>query len=169
MESHGQGRRQAPRGGRPNNGGAFFPRQRRIDPSRIVEQGIAHPYGGTGMVFVLDLGLGESRLVMHAPVDRAQSLVDEPLLIKKIESFEYHRLVLRIHGGIGPIETAEDTNTLELLALQVEKLLGVLTAIGAHVNGTHLVLLAPVFLFILVFYTPAVAIPLEHCSRRRAG
>ena len=94
------------------------------------------------MVFVFDFGFRERGFVVHAPVHGAQALIDEPLFVKRKERFEHHRLVLRVHGGVRIVEASKDSDALELLALEVEKLLRVLAALGADVGGTHLQLLA---------------------------
>ena len=40
-------------------------------------QRVLHPDGGTDVFFVFDFGFGQGGLVVHAPVDGAQPLVDE--------------------------------------------------------------------------------------------
>ena len=80
------------------------------------------------MVLVFHLGFGKGSLVEDAPVHRAQPLVDEFLLQKIVERGQHHRLVLRSHGGVGIVPASEDADALELLALQIEKFLRVLSA-----------------------------------------
>ena len=121
------------------------------------------------MVFVFDFGLGERSLVMHAPVNGAQAFVDEAVFVKRKKCRQDHRLVLRVHGGVGPVPAAEDADALELLALQVEKLLGVLAACRAHIDGAHLQLLAAQFLVDLDLDGQAVAIPTGHVGRVESG
>ena len=79
---------------------------------------------------------------MHAPQHRLQALVDEVLLHELKKTFDDLRLVLRRHGGVGLFPPAEDAEALELGALQVEVLLGVLTAGAADGDGRHFQLLA---------------------------
>ena len=125
----------------------------------IVEQGVLHPHGGAGVVFIFDFGFGERGFIVHAPVDGAQAFIDESVFVEGKERGEHDRLVLRIHGGVGAIEAAEYADALELGALQVEKFLGVLAAFGADVAGLHLQLFAAQFFVDFDFDGQAVAIP----------
>ena len=120
------------------------------------------------MVLVLDLRLGECRLVVHAPVDGAQALVNEAILVKRKEGREHHRLVLRVHRGVRAVEAAENADSFELLALQIKKLLGVLAAFRPHVGRTHLQLFAAEFLIDLNLNWEAMTVPARHVGRIQA-
>ena len=128
MKGHGHRRGKRPGSGGPDDGENFLAGERGIEPRRIVGQRVLHPDGRAGVVFVFDFGFGQGGLVVHAPVDRAQALVDEVFLQEVVERRQHHRLVLRSHGGVGIVPASEDADALELLALQVEKLLRVLAA-----------------------------------------
>ena len=169
MKRHRHRRRQRPRSRRPDDGRNFLPRQRRINLRRIVEQPILHPHGGAGVVLIFDFGLGQRGLVVHAPVDGAQPLVDESVFVKRKERRQHDRLILRIHRGIRPVESSEHADALELGALQVEKFLRILAALGAHVGGLHLQLLAAQFLVDLDLDGQPVAIPPRHVRRVKPG
>ena len=121
------------------------------------------------MIFVFDFGFGKRGLVVHAPVDGAQAFVDEPIFIKRKESLEHHRLVLRRHRGVGLVKASEDADALELLPLQVEIFLRVFAALGADVGRVHLQLLAAKFLVDLDFDGQAVAVPAGDVGRVEAG
>ena len=120
------------------------------------------------MVLILDLRLGEGRLVVHAPVDGAQALVDEAVFVEGEKSREHDRLVLWIHRSVRAVEAAENADSFELLALQVEKLLGVLAAFRAHVGRTHLQLFAAEFLIDLDLNWEAMTVPARHVGRIQA-
>ena len=60
----------------------FFPASAGSSRRRIFGQRVLHPDGRAGMVFVFDLGFGQRSLVVDAPVDRTQALVDEFLFEK---------------------------------------------------------------------------------------
>ncbi len=111
------------------------------------------------MVLVFNFGLGQRGLVVHAPVNGAQSLVDESIFVKRKESRKHDRLVLRSHRGIGPIESSKNADALELGALQVEKFLGVLAARGADVGRPHLQFLSAQLFVDLDLDGQPVAVP----------
>ena len=111
------------------------------------------------MVLVFDFGFGERGFVVHTPIHRAQALVDEVVLVEGVERLQHHRFVLRRHRGVRAIKTSEDANALELFPLQIEKLLRELTALAAHVERTHLQLLATKLLVNLDLDWQAVAVP----------
>ena len=159
MEGHRHRSRQRPGRGGPDDGRDFLARQRGINLRRIIEQRVLHPDAWRGVVLVFNFGFGQRRLVVHAPIDGAQALVHEVVFVKAVKGLEHHRLVLRIHGGVGTVETPEDADPLELLALQVEKLFGKLAALPAHVERAHLQLLAAEHLVDLDLDGQAVAVP----------
>ena len=111
------------------------------------------------MVLVLDFGFGECGLVMHAPVDRPQALVDESVLVKREERGQHHGLILRSHRGVWAIKAAEHTNALELSALQIQVFLGVFAAGGTNGCGRHLQLLPAQFLVDLDLDGEPMAVP----------
>ena len=148
---------------------SFLPAERRIDLRRIVKQRVLHPDGTAGVILVFDFGFGKRGLVVHAPVDGAQALVDELVFVKRKKSGEHHRLILRRHGGVGLIETSEDADALELLALQVEEFLRVFAAFGAHRRRMHLQLLAAEFLVDFDLDGQAVAVPAGNVGRVETG
>ena len=147
----------------------FLSRQARDRARRVLGQRVLHPDRRAGVVLVLDLGFGQRSLVVDAPVDRAQPLVDEFLFQKVVERRQYHRLVLRSHGRVGLVPASEDADALELLALQIEKFLRVLSACFADLQRIHLELFAAQLLINLDLDGQAMAIPSRDVGRVEAG
>ena len=121
------------------------------------------------MVVVLDLGFGQRGAVVDAPVDRLESLVDETLLEEGVEVFDDLGLVAVGHGGVGVVEVAEDADALELVALDLEVLLGVLAAGVADLERVHLQLFAAESFIDFDFDGQAVAVPAGDVGRIEAG
>ncbi len=126
---------------------------------------ILHPDAGAGVQLVLDFGFGQRRFVVDAPVHRTQALVHRVFFEEGVERLEHHRLVLGRHGGIRTVEAPEDADALELLALQVEILLGIAAAGLAHLDGRHLQLLAAQRFVDFDFDGQAVAVPAGDVGR----
>ena len=171
MEGDGHRGGQRPRRGGPDDGAdlACVGGQLGRDGRRIALERVLHVDAGAGVVVVLDLGLGQRGAVVDAPVDRLQSLVDQSLLEEGVEVFDDLGLVAVGHGGVGMVEVAEDADALELLALDVEILFGVLAAGVAHLERVHLQLFAAQRLIHLDFDGQAVAVPAGHVGRIEAG
>ena len=87
------------------------------------------------MLLVFDLGLGERGAVVPAPVDRLEALVDEALLEESVEGLDDTRLIGEVHRRVRVVPAAEDAEALELGALQVDVLLGILAAGLADLDG----------------------------------
>ena len=81
------------------------------------------------LVLVLDLGLGERGLAVHAPVHRLEALVDEAAAHEAAELARDHRLVGGRQREVGLVPVAEDAQPPELLALDVDEL-------GARTRGS---------------------------------
>ena len=96
---------------------------------------------------------------MHAPIDRAQALVHKTVLKKFIESRNHDRFVLGSHGRIRLVEAAQHSDPLELLPLQVEIFLRILTAFQPHVEWLHLQLFSTKLLVNFYLDRQAVAVP----------
>ena len=121
-----------------------------------------------GLVFVLDLGLGERGLAVHAPVHGLEALVDDARADEAPELAGDHRLIGGLHGHVRVLPVADDAEPLELLALDVDVLLRVLAAAAnllervhgpphVHIRGVEAELLVH-----LVLDGQAVAVPARH-------
>ena len=97
VEGHGEGRREGPGGGGPDDG---------VDLASMEGAGcllaelgegggeaIADVDGGAGVLVVLDFRVGEGGAVVDAPVDGLEAAVDEALFEEAVEGFEGFGLV----------------------------------------------------------------------------
>ena len=106
---------------------------------------------------------------MNAPVHRAQPLVDKSLLKKSVKSFQHDRLILRTHGRVRIIETAEHANAFELLALKIKKFLGVTPALQTNIYCLHLQFFATQHLVNFDLDGQTMAIPSRDIGRVESG
>ena len=159
MESHGHRSGQGPGGSGPDDGKNLLTFQNRIESSGISCKRILNPHTSAGMVLVFDLGFGQGGFVMDAPVDRAQPFVHESLLEERIESGQYHRLILRRHGGVRIVKSSKHADSLELFTLQVQIFFRVLAAFRADIHWPHLELFAAELLVDLDLDGQTVAVP----------
>ena len=92
---------------------------------------------------VLDLSLSQSGAAVGTPVDRLQTLVDIALLGHLAEDLDLTGLKLGLEGQIGMLKIADNAQTLELVAHDVDVLGGELLADLAQLElGDVLLLLA---------------------------
>ena len=159
MKSNSHAGRERPRGGCPDDCENFHVGERRIKRSRIAVERVLHPHGRAGMVFVLNLSFGKGGLVVNTPIDRAQALVDESLLQEFVESSDHNRLVFRRHGRVRTIKASEYSDTLELLALQVQKFFRIAAAFQPNVDRFHFELFSAQHLVNFQLDGQAVTVP----------
>ena len=155
-------RRQRPGRGGPYDGEHFLAAQSRINRSGIIHHRVLHPHRRASVVFIFDFCFREGGLVVDTPVHRAQALVDESheaVLEEVIKRAQNDRFVARRHGRVGMVPAAKHADALELLALQVEKLLRVLAALQPYFRRIQLQLLFAELLVYLDLDGQPVAIP----------
>ena len=88
-----------------------------------VLQGELDVDGRAGIVLILDLGLGQRRLVLGAPVHGLQALVDIALAVHLAEDLDLLGLKGLVHGLIGMLPVAEDAEAAEAAHLTVDEVL----------------------------------------------
>ena len=110
------------------------------------------------MHLVLDLGLGQRRAVVDAPVDRLQSAIDEALFKEAVKGLQRARFVVAGHGLVGRIPAAKAANALKLRGLQVDVFLRVGAAGLQNGRNRHLKLFAAQVLVHLDLDGQAVAV-----------
>ncbi len=121
------------------------------------------------MIRVFDLGFGQSGAVLDAPVHRLEAFVDVAAVEEIDERAGDYRLIVRAHGEIGIVPLAEDAEALEIGALEIDVLFGVLAAGAADFDGGHVRLFAAELAIDLDFDGQAVAIPAGDVGRIEAG
>ena len=105
--------------------------------AKIVVHGELDIHGRAGIVLVFDLGLGQCSLVVSAPVNGLETLVDVAVFIHLAEHARFHGLEAGIHGLVRVLPVADDAHALEALALHVDVVVGVGVAGRAEVGDAH--------------------------------
>ena len=90
------------------------------------------------MVCVFNLSFSQRRFIVDAPIDGAQPFVNKSAFKKFEEGGGDHRFVLRRHGEIRFFKLSQYAETLELLPLQLNVLIGVCPAGLPHLERRHL-------------------------------
>ena len=158
-----------PGSGGPDDGVDVASCEARIDLGRVAGEFVADVDAGRGVLRVLDLGFGESGLVVDAPVDGAEAFVDEALFEEVVEGLDDAGLVLERHGEVGVVPAAEDADALELGALEVDVLLRVLAAGATDGDGLHLEFFAAKLFVDFDLDGEAVAVPAGDVGGVEAG
>ena len=121
------------------------------------------------MVLVLDLGFGQRRAAVDAPVHRLLALVDEAALDELAERARDVRLIPRVHRQVVVVPVAEDHQPLELVGHHVDEAPGVVAAGAADVGDRHVALLRPKLAIDLQLDRQAVAVVARHVGHVEAG
>ena len=93
--------------------------------------------GGAGVILVFDLGLGQRGLVVVAPVDGLQTLIDVALLVHCAEDLDFLGLKARGHGLVRMLPVGDDAEALEALHLHIDIMLRKIMAGGAELRDGH--------------------------------
>ena len=91
----------------------------------------------SGLVLVLDLGLGQGGLAVHAPVHRLQALVHQVAPHEAPELARDRRLVGGRHRAVRVLPVTEDPETTELSPLDVDELGRVLATAPPLLERIH--------------------------------
>ena len=134
MKGDGHVGRDGPGRGGPDEAVDLAAGERGIDLRGIGGECETNPDGRAGVVLVFDFGFGQRGAVVDAPVDGLEAFVDVALIEEVDEGAGDDGLVLRAHGQVGIVPAAEDAEALEIGALQVDVLFGVLAAGGADLE-----------------------------------
>ena len=171
MQRHGHVVRQGPGRGGPDDG---------IGLGRIghgedvfdfgVGQGKAHIDRGRDLVGVFHLGFGQGGLAGQAPMDGLLATINRAVLHEIAQGQGRCRFVGGAHGEIGIVPVAENAQALEFLALDVDKLRGVVPAQAAHGDGGQVFLaLGLELLGHLMLDGQAMAVPAGHVGGLETG
>jgi hypothetical protein len=90
------------------------------------------------VVLVLDLGLGERRSAVDAPVNGLLALVDQTARDALAERARNGGLVFEVHRQVGMLPVPEDAQALELLGHDADEAFRVRAAGPTEVRGRHL-------------------------------
>ena len=94
-------------------------------------------HGRAGVVLILDLRLGKGRLVVIAPVNGLEALVDVALLVHLAEDLDLLGLKAGVHGFVGVLPVAQHADALEAFHLDADVLVGKVVAGGAEGGNGH--------------------------------
>ena len=165
-------RRQRPRRGRPDDdrcgyaggiGHADAPRQ-----VFAIDNAEGHIDRRRGFVLVFDLGLGQCRAAVQAPVHGLGALVQVTIGDDLAQRADLLRLELRIHRQVRLVPVAEHTQALEVLALDLHLFHRIGAAGGAEGTRVQLLADAAMLLLDLQFNRQSMAIPTGDIRRIHA-
>ena len=173
MKRDRQVRRNRPRGRRPDQHG----------DAASGERGHARRQIGRGVrvqreldvdrrrrvILVLDLGFGQRRAAVDAPVHRLLPLVDEAALDELAERPRDVRLIARVHRQVVVVPVAEDHQPLELARHHVDEAAGVVTAGAANLGHRHVALLRAELAIDFQLDRQTVAVVARQVRRVEAG
>ena len=164
-------RRQRPGRGRPDDqldrcGAELRSGQpRTLRELGVVDHTKADVDRGRDLLLVFDFGLRERRAAIEAPVHRLHPLVQVPVLHDAAEGAQLLRLVARRHGEVGMIPVAENSEALEIGALQLDLLVRIRAAGGTEGLCVELLARAAVLLLHLQLDRQPVAVPTGYVGR----
>ena len=93
-----------------------------------------HPNHITRMVVILDLGLGQCRLLDNRPHHRLRAAIEQAVILELHDLAGNLGFGVEGHGGVGIIPIACDAEALELFALHGEPMFGECAAFFAEFN-----------------------------------
>ena len=117
---------------------------------------------------VLHLGFGKRRPAVDTPVDRLLAAIHPTLFHERPERADDRGLIGEVHGEIRGRPCAEDAKALEVVSHDVDILLGVSTALPAHLGDAHPLLLGPELPIDLELDRQSVAVPSGDVGRVEA-
>ena len=89
------------------------------------------------VVSVFDFRLGKGRLTRDAPVDGFLSTIDETLVNEIGEEAQFSRFIRLVQGQVGLVPFTQNTQPLELFALEINVFSGV--SLTCRTNGSHVI------------------------------
>ena len=136
VQADGQVAGQRPDGGCPDDevGAAQV---KACQLAQIILHGELDVDGGTGVVVVLDLGLGHGGGTHGTPVHGLQTLVDIALVEHPAKDLDFLRLKVLVHGAVGVLPVAHHAQALEARHLTLDIGLGKFLAGGAELGDGH--------------------------------
>ena len=168
-----QAGRQRPRRGRPDRRGDFgrgieVDTEHRRQRLRIA-RGVGHVDRRRLLVVVFDLGFGQRRTAIEAPVHRLHPAREVAAFDDLRQRTQDVGLVGQVHGAIGIVPVGNHAQALEVGALQVDLRAGVFATLRAELGCSEFVADLAELLFHHQLDRQAVAIPARHERRVVAG
>ena len=120
------------------------------------------------LVGVFDLGLGQRRTAVEAPVHRLDAAREVPALDDLRQRTQHVGFEAEVHAAVGLVPLAQHAQALEVLRLSFDLFGGVFAALGAEGGGVELGADLAVLLFDHQFDRQAVAVPARHVGRVEA-
>ena len=127
--------------------------------SKIVVHRELDVHGRAGVVLIFDLSLGQRRLVVVAPVDGLEALVDVALFVHRAEDLDLFCLKARRHRLIRMLPVGDNAEALEAFHLDIDIVLRKIVARGAELRDGHGLMVQLVLLDDGRFNRHAVVIP----------
>ena len=150
-------------GKRPDRGCPDHEVELRLIEMRELSQIVVHReldvHGRAGVVLIFDLSLGQRRLVVIAPVDGLEALVDVALFVHRAEDLDLFCLKARGHGLIRMLPVGDDAEALEAFHLDINIVLRKIVARGAELRDGHGLMVQLVLLDDGRFNRHAVVVP----------
>ncbi len=153
--------RQSPSGGGPDDGECRLPggqgSQAESLGQRLRVMGFeGHVQGVAALVGIFDLKFSQAGRAVKTPVDRLEAAIHKAPFDHAFERPNFAGFVAKVHGAIGSIPFAQNTQSPEIFALLLDLFRGESTALGLHVVAAEL---ASMQFLDGVFNRQAVAIP----------
>ena len=145
MNSDAEICRQGPRGCRPDHYENIFARKGSVDLSRIGSKRKFYIDRRRRVLAVLNLGLGERRLVVDAPINGTQALVNVTAFEKLAEKTRGRRFVFRRHREIRVFPLAQNPQPLKIARLVVHRRCRVFATDPAKRRDRDIVFVLPFF------------------------
>src|SRR5947207_12380585 len=110
------------------------------------------------MLIVFNLGFGQSRLIMYAPVDRPCALVNETAFDKTREQARRLGFVLVRHGAVWILPFPENAKPLKVARLSLQSIGGKFAAGSPNTERRHIFLFFTELAFDMQFDRQAVKV-----------
>ena len=158
IERNGEVAGHCPRGSRPDDEVGFIEVVSR--QFALVVGHLESDVNGRAFIgLIFDLRLGKSCFVVRTPINRFKSLVNVTLAEHFSEYLDLSRLERRRHREIGIIPIGNYTETLELLSLNVDEVLGEVLASAAELGYAHFLAVELVLLYDSALDRHSVVVP----------
>jgi len=169
MQRDGQIGGQGPGGGGPDHNKNLFPFKNRVQCRQIRNHGKFDKNRGGRVLIVFHFGFRKGRLAGGTPIDGFFAPDQAAVQGKLAELPDDGGFVWIIHGEIGSIPFSQNTQALELVALNIDIFFRVPAAVPSHFRLGHLPFSLPQLPIHLMFNGQSVAIPAGNIRNIKTG